>query len=68
MGAPNFDIPQGMQDIIAILNASDLWNVTVVRRDERLYLYDGDQMVFVADTQQETNAFLSGAFLATYNL
>lgn len=65
MGRSKFPIPENVQEIIAILNLKD-WELSVVDKEGYVYILDGDQVHFIADTIQEVKAFLSGAFLATY--
>ncbi len=67
MGIASFDAPTSVHESISLLNASYLWNLSIVQRSEGLCLYDGDQLMFVADMEQEVKAFLLGAFLATFN-
>jgi hypothetical protein len=69
MGKPRFPFPGNIRETVELLNASDrdLWNLAIVPEDEALHVYDGDQVMFVAEAEQEVLDFLAGAFLATYN-
>jgi len=69
MGVPQFPFVRDIDGIIGMLNKSalDLWNLSVVHQAESLYVYDGDQAIFVASTVQEVLDFLAGAFVATFN-
>jgi len=67
MGKVHFPLPSDLSEIIALLNASQLWNATLISEDEVLVLYDGDQPMFEAATDQEMKDFLAGCFLMTFN-
>lgn len=67
MSTARFDVPDDIRDTILLLNAAKIWHLSVVRDGDRLHLYDGDQVIFTADTTQEALAFLAGGFLGTYN-
>jgi hypothetical protein len=65
MGTPQFPTPADLQHMIALLNSKD-WNLSMVEKEGCINVLDGDQLQFVAETKQELQAFLYGAFLATY--
>jgi sulfur transfer protein SufE len=69
MGKPQFPFPESALEAMRLLNGSEsqLWNLCITERDDALYVYDGDQVMFVARTEEEIQGFLSGAFLATFN-
>src|SRR2546423_4141410 len=67
MGKVHFPLPSHMSEIVALLNASQLRNATLLSEDEALVLYDGDQPMFEAATDQEMKDFLAGCFLMTFN-
>ncbi len=60
-------MPDGIEAIVALLNASRLWNMTVVAEGEAHIAYDGDQPMFEAPTELELRDFLAGCFLMTFN-
>jgi hypothetical protein len=65
MGVAKFPIPEGIEEIITWLNRSTLWNLTLLEED-KLYIYDGDQPMFITSDRAEVFAFLAGCFLSTY--
>jgi hypothetical protein len=65
MGTPTFPIPTDIEETIALLNASRLWNLTILR-GEFIRLIDGDQLMFKTSNEEEAKAFLAGCFLGTY--
>lgn len=67
MGKPRFPMPDGIETIVVLLNASQLWNMTVVAEGETYVAYDGDQPMFDASTELELRDFLAGCFLMTFN-
>src|SRR5437016_13830625 len=67
MGKVHFPLPSDLSEIIALPNASQLWNATLISEDEVLVLYDEDQPMFEAATDQEMKDFLAGCFLMTFN-
>jgi len=66
MPTANPNVPSDMGVTIVLLNASGSWNLTLVEQQNRFYLYDGDQVQFVANTEGEAEAFLAGCFLTQY--
>jgi hypothetical protein len=67
LSRPQFPFPDNIQESIDLLNASNgKWNLSIARRDGTLYIYDGDQVMFIAKLEKEVLDFLSGAFLATF--
>ena len=61
-----FPYPVKTTDTIHLLNAKD-WNLSLFEHDESLILiYDGDQLQIGVTSKEEVQAFLAGAFLATF--
>jgi hypothetical protein len=68
MGKPRFPFPVSVHEIVSLLNASDAgWSLTVLQDHNTLYVFDGDQALFVARDRQEAVDFLAGVFLATFH-
>ncbi|HKO23199.1 MAG TPA: hypothetical protein VJY65_00505 [Chloroflexota bacterium] len=67
MGKVRFPLPADIGEIVALLNASQLWNATLSSEDGALVLYDGDQPMFEAATAHQMKDFLAGCFLMTFN-
>jgi hypothetical protein len=68
MGEPRFAFPVNVKEAVDLLNDPDRdWSSTVMMKDETLYVFGGDQVMFVANTRQEVLDFLAGMFLATFH-
>jgi hypothetical protein len=66
MGKPFFEMPSNIEEIVSLLNTSNAWHLSMLREGSRIYLYDGDQPIFLADTEMEAECFLAGCFLMTF--
>ncbi len=69
MGEPRFAFPTSLGEAIGLLNDLDLgkvWSLSVFERDGVLYVYGGDQVMFVARSRPEVMAFLAGIFLSSF--
>jgi hypothetical protein len=62
MGAANFPVPDDLDKVIELLAARKEY-FSLVERDGTFSILTGDQVAFIANTQQEAHAFLCGVFL-----
>lgn len=68
MGEPQFPFPTTIAETVELLNElTENWSLTVMRRHETHYAFDGDQVLFVAPSRQEVTIFLAGIFLAAFH-
>lgn len=60
-----FPYPVNTADTIHFLNAKD-WNLSLFEHEKEILIYDGDQLQIGVSSKEEAQAFLAGAFLATF--
>ena len=66
MGAANFPVPDDLDKVIELLAARKEY-FSLVERDGTFSILTGDQVAFIANTQQEAHAFLCGVFLLCFD-
>jgi len=68
MGEPQFPCPTTITETIELLNQlTEDWSLTVLHGHNKLYVFDGDQVLFVAPSREEVAVFLAGIFLASFH-
>lgn len=60
-----FPYPVKTVDTIDLLNGKD-WNLSLFEHEREILIYDGDQLQIGVSNKEEAQAFLAGAFLATF--
>ena len=60
-----FPYPVKTADTIHFLNRKD-WNLSLFEHEKEILIYDGDQLQVGVSSKEEAQAFLAGAFLATF--
>jgi hypothetical protein len=67
MGEIKFPFPTNLYKAIFLLNKTNSWNLSIIKEADLIYLLDGDQIQFIARSEQEAEAFLAGCFLTTFS-
>ncbi len=65
MVSTEFPYPVNPADTVELLNAKD-WNLSIFEHEREILIYDGDQLQIGVSSKDEAQAFLAGAFLATF--
>lgn len=60
-----FPYPIKTAHTIDLLNSKD-WNLSLFEHEKEILIYDGDQLQVGVSSKEEAQAFLAGAFLATF--